>query len=130
MRGMGDDELDELERLAAAATPGPWVPGADEMEIRGPRGRMPDRPDLADDPRFKEQVIGGCGCCGSPFGDNPEADRPFIIAARDAIPRLVAEVRRLRDAHESEWYGAPLTREERAEDARRAAAKNPSPHRP
>lgn len=81
------ERLDELEALAEAATPGPWVVGDDAS-----------------------QVIAPCPCCGliatcDPYGI-PTGDRDydlqhhynsgFIAASRQAIPELIAEVRRLR----------------------------------
>jgi hypothetical protein len=70
---MTDEELDRLEALAKAATQGPWT---------------------VDDHESAEHVHGP--------GPVPAAtairheDAAFIAASRDAVPRLVAEVRRLR----------------------------------
>jgi hypothetical protein len=83
-----DDELVELERLTSAATPGPWTANIEE-----------------------EAPIGGCsmiGLDGLPddfppdmyvYHDQeiaPTADIKFIAAARNYMPRLIAELRRLR----------------------------------
>lgn len=76
---MTDEELDEIERRCAAAQPGPWV----------------------------SYVEGRDHVAGSDFvmvgeGDSIEltgatvADQDFIAHARQDVPRLVAEVRRLR----------------------------------
>lgn len=110
---MTDAELAELERLCEVATPGPW-----EWEagmFTGAAGRP-----------YNLQVR-----VASPWGEGElhphvllktvngwepkDSDAAFIAAARTAVPALIAEVRRLRDALESEWYGAPLTDKERAE---------------
>lgn len=83
-----DDELAQLEALAAAATPEPWQSFVE-----------------------KREPIGGCsfiqlGADGySPpdmyvYHDDkvaPAADLDFIAAARTYIPRLVREIRRLRE---------------------------------
>jgi hypothetical protein len=93
---MTDERLDELERLAAAATPGPLTVGpipADEEPdtwLIGARG-------LA----FARVV-------GSP-GRSAEADAVFYATARTAVPELVAELKRLR---------AELERIRRANEAR------------
>jgi hypothetical protein len=76
---MTDAELDALEKLAAAATPGPWTIQFTTMSTRvyGP----------------PESFV-----CGMPAIDDPtvEPDAHFIAAAREAVPALIAEVRRLR----------------------------------
>ncbi|GIJ77038.1 hypothetical protein [Micromonospora phaseoli] len=103
-RLLADDELAEIEELCVAATPGPWfvrlldddhamslvavsvVPG----DGRG--ARWPDfdhreivAATLVQQPRYVD--------AGDERWDENAA---FIAMARDAVPRLVAEVRRLR----------------------------------
>jgi hypothetical protein len=79
--------LDEWERLAAAATPGPWRhrttsdPTGEQYSCVTASERAPGR-----SPRT---II---------VGDTDYTDAAFIAAARDAVPALVAEVRRLRAA--------------------------------
>ena len=65
---MSDDELAKLEALANAATPAPWRVVADSCLA------------IAADE-------------GSIAIDFYERDADFIVAARDAVPALVAEVR-------------------------------------
>jgi hypothetical protein len=76
------EQLDEWARLAGEATPGPFdlevVPEWTERNFTIP-----------------EHVnIEGVAAALTP------ADAAFFISARDAVPALVAEVRRLRDAFE------------------------------
>jgi hypothetical protein len=87
-----EDELTQLEALTAAATPEPWQSFVEERE-----------------------PIGGCsfiqlGADGySPpdmyvYHDDkiaPAADLDFIAAARTYMPRLIREVRRLRQSRSS-----------------------------
>jgi hypothetical protein len=68
--------LDELERLCNAATPGPW------MSRSGSVWSECDRNPVCDVDM------------GSSLDDAPDA--LFIAAARHALPKLIAEVRRLR----------------------------------
>src|SRR5947207_15912769 len=83
-----DAELNAMEARAAAATPGPWQSFVEGRDFSG-----------------GDDVI----CTGgrdlyvrhSPWRDQPvgpadAADLDFIAAARQDIPRLVREVRRLR----------------------------------
>ena len=82
-----DAELVELERLTAAATPGPWIAnieeeapiGGDSMIELGLRGDF--QPDMY---IFHDRQIA------------PSADIKFIAAARNYMPRLISELRRLR----------------------------------
>jgi hypothetical protein len=85
---LSEDELVELEGLAAAATPAPWVA---HIESEAPIGG--------------ESMIGLDGLSGDFPPDMyvrhdsktaPEADIKFIAAARNYVPRLLDEVRRLR----------------------------------
>jgi hypothetical protein len=82
-----DEELSELERLTTAATPGPWIAnieeeapiGGESMISIGVPGDFP--PDMY------------------VYHDGetaPSADLKFIAVARNYMPRLLAEVRRLR----------------------------------
>lgn len=118
---MTDDELTRLAALANAATPGPWHTDADTCGDN-------------DDPAV---MAGKQWVCGTSYdtlstsiGDRDiKADARFIADARDAVPALVAEVRRLRsmlfstvDAYEAEIIEPatdPQRREERREDVRR-----------
>ena len=95
--------LDELEKLANAATPGPWI--YDDGQIGPCPEDTPDfykhkeiNPQYPDDPfmvcwnSFPMQY--GCEC-GKYNSDN---DGEFIVAAITAVPELIREVRRLREA--------------------------------
>lgn len=81
---MTQDELDRWEALANAATPGPWVL-VDRDILGGYEVHAPD-----------DWTV---------FGYNgPErTDAAFIAAARDAVPALIAEVRRLRGLVEAAY---------------------------
>ena len=71
---MTEEELARIEALANAATPGPWETyGSDRY------GWRVDGPPDTDEGRISEE------------------NARFIAAARDAVPALVAEVRRLRN---------------------------------
>lgn len=92
---MTDEELAELERLCAAATPGPWYWNAEDEEMHTtvavreewPPGEWYDRTIVLDGVWWN---TGDAGVRAS------ESDIAFIAAARTALPRLIAEVRRLR----------------------------------
>jgi hypothetical protein len=81
---MTDDRLAELERLCAAATPGPWEVDADRrlaLGVASVRCVHGTRPTVAHvDAHLREM-------------DEAAA---FVAAARTAVPELIAEVRRLR----------------------------------
>jgi hypothetical protein len=92
--GITDQELDAIERRAHAATRGPWTSYV-EGRNQGPGDSFigtgdPDQSDLyidyawwpEDQRRANEQ--------------RRENDLDFIAAARQDVPRLVAEVRRLK----------------------------------
>jgi hypothetical protein len=85
---LSDEEIAELEALTAAATPGPWVANIEEEAPIG-----------------GDSMIGLDGLPGdSPpdmyvFHDRriaPSADIKFIAAARNYMPQLLNELRRLR----------------------------------
>ncbi len=71
---MTDERLAELERLADAATPGPWEPLT---------------------PASGKWVCSlAPGAIGMAWRRNHTNDAAFVAAARTAIPELIAEVRR------------------------------------
>src|SRR5438477_10822458 len=84
---LGDVELDELERLISAASPAPWIahvgPGIGGDDVFWLGGTDDSQPDMY----VRHE--------GRPA---PASDFEFIAAARNYLPRLVAEVRRLRDS--------------------------------
>lgn len=82
---LSEEELDRMERRAAAATVGPWLPDS-------------DAPELAANVSVIE--LGACNELGTfksieLVGASP-ADHEFIVNARQDIPRLLQEVRHLR----------------------------------
>lgn len=100
----GDLDLDAIEELCAAATPGPWfVRNLDDDHAMNlvavstvpDTGRAERRPEfdhreliaatLVQHPRYVD-------CADERWDENAA----FIAMAREAVPRLVAEVRRLR----------------------------------
>ena len=82
---LSDAELDELEALLSAASPAPWIAetgpaigGPDFIMITDYDDSQPDMYVQHDDKPA------------------PPAELVFIAAARNSIPRLIAEVRRCR----------------------------------
>lgn len=102
-----DTELTDLEKLCDAATDGPWEwkPGPLNVQLEGNIEYADGNPVL---------VAGGChnndgnGCQPDGIGGDvlrrcpihpAKQDRDFIATARTALPRLIAEVRRLREGN-------------------------------
>lgn len=82
-RPVGATELDTIEALANAATPGPWAHG---------RGYEQE------DPGAYVYQAQGCGPVVATGMDPIDpADAAFIASARTAVPALCREVRRLRE---------------------------------
>ncbi|MFN7185996.1 MAG: hypothetical protein ACK5VE_06490 [Alphaproteobacteria bacterium] len=75
---MTEQELADLDALAAAATPGPW----EQIDSRA---------------YSSGTGLQVCLC------NETDADAAFIAAARTAVPALVAEVRRLRGVVREAW---------------------------
>lgn len=82
-------DLDPITAREAAATPGPWRAeahaGLGEHGILGPANLPIGALEFGDD-------------------DRADADREFVIAARQDVPALLAEVRRLR-AERDQYVG-------------------------
>ena len=79
---MDSAKIDELERLAAQATPGPWYTLSEMCEGVG-----------CDTIISKQGEI--CDFVGNMH--NPYGDRSYIVAARNAVPELIAENRALQE---------------------------------
>lgn len=88
---MADLDLDRLEALAKAATPGPWWGGGSNRrrDSIGLVGRTSDR------------GTGNAIAVLNGIGMDRVADAEFIAAAREGVPTLIAEVRGLRRDHDS-----------------------------
>jgi hypothetical protein len=80
-----DAELEELERLVADASPAPW-----RAYIEGRDNESGDSFIAIGDPREADMDI------SRDDGRAPDADWDFIAAARNYMPRLLSEIRRLR----------------------------------
>lgn len=87
---LSDDELNRMERLAQAATAGPWLSYA----VGRDKGAGSNRVEL-----------GVCNDLGSfqsiELNGGTIADQDFIASARQDVPRLLLEVRALRALLES-----------------------------
>jgi hypothetical protein len=81
---MTDAELDEIEKRAKAATPGPWdggfKPGGVRVDATNAPGMLGMPPTVAK-------------LSGSFQVQQEEANADFIAAAREDVPKLVAELR-------------------------------------
>lgn len=82
---MDSAKLEELEHLAKAATPGPWSC----KSVPGLGGGRHNRPHIFAD--------GVCLPVASLSVIKGEEDAAFIVAARNAVPELVAENRALQE---------------------------------
>lgn len=99
-----DEELDQLEELAAAATPGPWYMRLlDDKDAMGlvAVSTVPDIGRGERWPHFDYHEIVAATLVQQPRYVDPADERwdenaRFIAAARQAVPLLVDEVRRLR----------------------------------
>jgi hypothetical protein len=88
---MKKERLEELKKICEAATAGPWEAqliddAAHEIWIEGSGFHCRRYPPYIHKPERLHELL---------------SNAEFIAAARDAVPRLVAEVERLRDLHGS-----------------------------
>ncbi len=91
---MDDAELVAIERRLAAASPGPWRSFVEGRDHWG----GDDFIQISDDDAEPDMYVRRHGP-GPDLRPASTADQDFIAAARQDVPRLLAEVRRLR-AHE------------------------------
>ena len=95
---MTEQELSEIEARVNTATPGPWVPsGYAGADISTPDGEYPKVIESDGglywgfDQERRDSIPGA----GHEYVAGP--DHIFVMHAREDIPRLLAEVRRLRE---------------------------------
>lgn len=98
---MTDLDLDAIEARANAATEGPWIIVPEKC---GPDGQGV----------FTAEEFGHVCEVGDPYprgANRPQESMEFIAAAREDVPALVAEVRRLRAREEAFRLNAAEVRE-------------------
>ncbi|MFC8536675.1 hypothetical protein ACFUJY_22415 [Streptomyces sp. NPDC057249] len=101
---LSDEELDELDELAQAATPGPWfVRGLDDEYAMNlvAVSTTPDTGLGEHWPNFDHREIVAATLVQQPryvdaADERWDENAQFIATAREAVPRLVAELRNLR----------------------------------
>ena len=101
---MPNDELEELEELCMAATPGPWFVRALDDDYAMNLVAVSTSPDTGRAERWPEfdhgEMIAGTLVQHPRYIDSSDQrwdeNATFIATAREAVPRLVAEVKRLR----------------------------------
>jgi hypothetical protein len=81
---LSEAELDELDALERAASPAPW------RAFAGPGIGGPAFIALSDDDAMPDMYVQHDGEAA------PDADLDFIAAARNYVPRLLAEIRKQR----------------------------------
>ncbi|SEQ62749.1 hypothetical protein SAMN05216188_10478 [Lentzea xinjiangensis] len=99
-----DKELDELDELATAATPGPWFVRALDDDYAMNLIAVSTVPDTGLGerwPSFAHGEIVAATLVQQPRYVDSSDERwdenaRFIAAARDGVPRLIAEIKRLR----------------------------------
>jgi hypothetical protein len=99
-----DEELNQLDELASGATPGPWYMRAlDDQEAMSlvAVSTVPDTGRGERWPHFDHREIVAATLIQDPRYVDPADERwdenaRFIAAARQAVPLLVDEIRRLR----------------------------------
>ncbi|ARH91608.1 hypothetical protein STRMOE7_16340 [Streptomyces sp. MOE7] len=107
---ISESELGEIEELCSSATPGPWfvrVLDDDSAMNLIAVSTVPDTGHSERWPGFDHGEIVAATLVQQPrYVDSADErwdeNAAFIAMARDALPRLVAEVRRLRDVVERE----------------------------
>ncbi|MFF1681928.1 hypothetical protein [Streptomyces sp. NPDC058256] len=101
---MREDELEEIEELCSAATPAPWFVRALDDDFAMSLVAVSTAPDTGKAerwPNFDHRDIIAATLVQHPryvdSGDERwDENAAFIAMAREAVPRLVGEVRRLR----------------------------------
>ncbi|MCX5213802.1 hypothetical protein OG689_31805 [Kitasatospora sp. NBC_00240] len=97
---LSEDELSAIERRAAAATPGPWIGCLESRHGIGGSSfiELPGDEEVHDE-FYLTRATGGRQVGG--VDAQTDADIEFIAGARQDVPRLLDEARRLRAAPEA-----------------------------
>lgn len=91
-----EDELAAMERRIAAAAPAPWHEWLETRDCTGGESYIVVTPDSDEDNEiYFSRFVGGREL-KSPNAEL-DADIDFIAHARQDMPRLIAEIRRLRE---------------------------------
>jgi hypothetical protein len=101
---MREEELEEIEELCSAATPGPWYVRTLDDELAMNLVAVSTAPDSGRAERWPD--FDHCDIVAATLVQHPryvdsgderwDENAAFIAMAREAVPRLVAEVRNLR----------------------------------
>lgn len=95
MKPITEQELDEMQEICEAATEGPWCYDEMHWEITTPQRKdgywliVSEARQTPDQEYHVDQ-----------FGHSYDANFAFIAHSRSDMPRLIAEVRRLREMYE------------------------------
>lgn len=121
-----EQQLDEIGARATAATPGPWTVELEQCDCSD---------GLCGHGTYVSAVYANGGR-RTDFTDFPDADWQFVIRAREAVPALLADLRRARDrvaelevglndlaALVSQWYSRSKTAEATLDRARRITSR-------
>ena len=92
MPEINEEYLKYLEELIAAATPGPWVSSPDDCSYGSPITRVGVDPESYAD--------AGCILSVSEWLVAEKPDLELMAASREAVEKLVAEIRRLEAENE------------------------------
>src|SRR5712691_7728962 len=102
--GLGGDELEEIEVLAEAATPGPWHVRLFDDEVAINIVTIATTADDGADMRYPEfdygEIVAATLIQHPRYVDIADGrwdeNARFIAASRELVPKLLAEVKRLR----------------------------------
>jgi hypothetical protein len=90
-----DDELAAMDKRIAAAAPAPWYGWLETRHSTGGESYIEIAPDADEDNEIYISRFAGTRELKSPNAQL-DADIDFIAHAREDMPRLIAEIRRLR----------------------------------
>ncbi|MEV6678307.1 hypothetical protein AB0N09_15830 [Streptomyces erythrochromogenes] len=96
---VSEEELSAIERRVSAATPGPWVGWMETRQGLGGSSFIQISSDAEEDDEIHLTRTHAGHTITGPDAQT-DADIDFIASARQDVPRLVDEIRRLRAALE------------------------------